>query len=105
VILISGNFASISASDHTSGSMQYDLKNRISEIDWQTGFLFLSDKITEQLAYDPAGNVLSQTREFGKLSYGTTSADFYPHGRLRLSDLKLMENCVSSRPIKKYGRP
>jgi RHS repeat-associated protein len=65
-----GRKSSISASDHTSGSMQYDLKNRISEIDWQTGFLFLSDKITEQLAYDPAGNVLSQTREFGKLSYG-----------------------------------
>jgi len=66
-----GRKSSLSSSDRSSGSIQYDLNNRVSQIQWQTsGLWFLADKITEQLTYDPAGNVLAQTREFGKLSYG-----------------------------------
>jgi YD repeat-containing protein len=65
-----GRKSSVSFSNNSSGTMKYDLDNRVSQIEWQTNSLwFLSDSISEQLTYDPAGNVLSQTREFGKQAY------------------------------------
>jgi RHS repeat-associated protein len=65
-----GRKSQVSFSDSSSGSMQYDLDNRVSQIQWQTSNIwFMSDSLSEQLSYDPAGNVLAQVREFGKQSY------------------------------------